>query len=84
LPKCTASDVEPHISRDADEPGPLLVRHSVEPAPGDQKRFGDHVVRHLWITAPRVPADGFDVLAVEQVEPGFSSWGGFQGRPPGG
>jgi hypothetical protein len=84
LPKCSAPDVEPHISRDSDEPGPLLVRHRVEPAPGDQKRLGDHVVRDLWITAPRVPADGFDVLGVEQVEPFFSSRDGFQRRPPGG
>ncbi len=84
LPKRSAPNVEPHVSRDADEPRPLFVRHHIEPAPGDQKRFGDNIVRDLRVAAPRITADGLDVRRIEQVEPFFSREGGSQGRPPGG
>src|ERR687895_1859905 len=58
-----------HAACDAVEPRERVLGHVVEPPPGDEKRLGHHVGRHVGRSATkRIAADGRIVLAEDALE----------------
>jgi hypothetical protein len=65
----TPTNVESDVPGNADEPWPCVGRNVVEPPPGDEERFSDHVVCQGRVAPPDIAADCLEMLFMKTVEP---------------